>query len=283
MAQRNLRAAADAVARHPRHAPALGADLEEAAAWRDAAGDMVIPWDEALGSTRSPRASPSHECWDFDDTQRRAVPAAAALPVLRPLSQAGREAGRPRARPARPRRRVHRRAEGPRLRRTTSGSPYATPRSRPPRRRSSRPRSGTSSSPTTTSPRPRSSTCTTSTHNTRDGLHIASLAGAWHRRRRRLRRAPRPRRPAQLRAAASGPSRAARVPPRLPGPSTPGGGDEDARHLPPPRRRAAGARAPREDDRAHDGRPGQRADPTDAEPAGTNPASRARPGAARQG
>ena len=43
LAQRNLRAAADAVARHPRHAAALGADLEEAAAWRDAARDMVIP------------------------------------------------------------------------------------------------------------------------------------------------------------------------------------------------------------------------------------------------
>src|SRR5439155_11337378 len=33
LAQRNLRAAADAVARHPRHAVAFGADLEEAAAW----------------------------------------------------------------------------------------------------------------------------------------------------------------------------------------------------------------------------------------------------------
>ena len=37
MAQRNLRAAADAVARHPRRAAELGVDLEEAAAWRDAA------------------------------------------------------------------------------------------------------------------------------------------------------------------------------------------------------------------------------------------------------
>src|SRR5262249_51363110 len=45
LAQRNLRAAADAVARHPRHAAAFGADLEEAAAWRDAAEDVVVPWD----------------------------------------------------------------------------------------------------------------------------------------------------------------------------------------------------------------------------------------------
>src|SRR5438552_12339109 len=49
LAQRNLRAAADAVARHPRHAAALGADLEEAATWRDAARDIVVPWDDALG------------------------------------------------------------------------------------------------------------------------------------------------------------------------------------------------------------------------------------------
>src|SRR4029079_1702549 len=49
LAQRNLRAAADAVARHPRHAAAHGADLEEAAAWRDAAENMIIPWDDDLG------------------------------------------------------------------------------------------------------------------------------------------------------------------------------------------------------------------------------------------
>src|SRR5205823_1960364 len=49
LAVRNLRAAADAVARHPRHAAALGADLEEAATWRDAARDIVVPWDDALG------------------------------------------------------------------------------------------------------------------------------------------------------------------------------------------------------------------------------------------
>src|SRR5207244_9067691 len=49
LAQRNLREAADAVARHPRRAATLAADLEEAASWRDAADDMLIPWDEALG------------------------------------------------------------------------------------------------------------------------------------------------------------------------------------------------------------------------------------------
>ena len=41
-----------------------------------------------------------------------------------------------------------------------------------------RPRSVTSSSPTTTSPKPRYSTSTTSSTTPRDGVHIASLAGA---------------------------------------------------------------------------------------------------------
>jgi len=53
LAQRNLRAAADAVARHPRHAATLGADLEEAAAWRDAARDVVIHGTRHLASIRS--------------------------------------------------------------------------------------------------------------------------------------------------------------------------------------------------------------------------------------
>ena len=67
-AQRNLRVAADAVARHPRHAAALGADLEEAASWRDAAHDIVVPWDETLGVHPQSEGFTSHQRWDFDDT-----------------------------------------------------------------------------------------------------------------------------------------------------------------------------------------------------------------------
>jgi alpha,alpha-trehalose phosphorylase len=69
LAQRNLRAAADAVARHPRHAATLGADLEEAAAWRDAARDMVIPWDEALGVHPQSEGFTNHQLWDFEHTR----------------------------------------------------------------------------------------------------------------------------------------------------------------------------------------------------------------------
>src|SRR5204862_751257 len=68
LAQRNLRAAADAVARHPRHADELGADLEEAAAWRDAARDMVVPWDPALGVHPQSEGFTEHQIWDFERT-----------------------------------------------------------------------------------------------------------------------------------------------------------------------------------------------------------------------
>jgi alpha,alpha-trehalose phosphorylase len=68
LAQRNLVAAADAVARHPRHAAALGADFEEAAAWRDAAQDMVVPWDDELGVHPQSEGFTSHEAWDFANT-----------------------------------------------------------------------------------------------------------------------------------------------------------------------------------------------------------------------
>jgi alpha,alpha-trehalose phosphorylase len=74
LTQRNLRAAADAVARHPRRAAALGADLEEAAAWRDAARDMVIPWDEALGVHPQSERFTDHQVWDFARTAPEQYP-----------------------------------------------------------------------------------------------------------------------------------------------------------------------------------------------------------------
>ena len=68
LAQLNLRAAADAVVRHPRHAAELGADLEDAAAWRDAARDMVVPWDDDLGVHPQSEGFTDHEPWDFGHT-----------------------------------------------------------------------------------------------------------------------------------------------------------------------------------------------------------------------
>jgi alpha,alpha-trehalose phosphorylase len=69
LAQRNMQAAADAVARHRRAAEALGVDPEEAAAWRDAAHKVVIPWDDALGVHSQSEGFTRHQVWDFEDTR----------------------------------------------------------------------------------------------------------------------------------------------------------------------------------------------------------------------
>jgi alpha,alpha-trehalose phosphorylase len=66
MAQRNLRAAADAVERHPRRAGELGVDDEEAAAWRDAAANMMIPYDEVLEIHPQAEGFTDHQVWDFE-------------------------------------------------------------------------------------------------------------------------------------------------------------------------------------------------------------------------
>ena len=82
-------------------AAALGVDDEEMAAWRDAAGAIAVPYDEELGVHQQSAGYTRHERWDFEATDARRVPAAAALPLLRPLPQAGGQAGRPRARDGR--------------------------------------------------------------------------------------------------------------------------------------------------------------------------------------
>jgi alpha,alpha-trehalose phosphorylase len=68
MAQRNLRCAADAVARHSERAAALGVDHEEAASWRDAAAEMVVPYDEKLGVHPQAEGFTEHAAWDFAST-----------------------------------------------------------------------------------------------------------------------------------------------------------------------------------------------------------------------
>ena len=74
VARRNLIAAADAVGRHPRHAAVLGADFEEAAAWRDAAREMVVPWDADLGVHPQSEGFTSHQVWDFEGTAPEQYP-----------------------------------------------------------------------------------------------------------------------------------------------------------------------------------------------------------------
>jgi alpha,alpha-trehalose phosphorylase len=74
MAQRNLRAAADSAERHPRLAGKLGVDAEEAAAWRDAAEAMVIPYDDELGVHSQSEGFTMHQRWDFDATTSEQYP-----------------------------------------------------------------------------------------------------------------------------------------------------------------------------------------------------------------
>jgi alpha,alpha-trehalose phosphorylase len=69
MAQQNLRAAADVFARYPDVAGTFGVDEEEAASWRDAADKMVIPYDEELQVHSQSEDFTAHDRWDFEDTK----------------------------------------------------------------------------------------------------------------------------------------------------------------------------------------------------------------------
>ena len=95
MAARNLRAAADARRAPPRQRAAeLGVDEEEIAAWRDAADAMVVPFDEELGVTPQSRGLHPLPPLGLREHAARAVPAAAALPVLHAVL-AARSSSRP--------------------------------------------------------------------------------------------------------------------------------------------------------------------------------------------
>jgi alpha,alpha-trehalose phosphorylase len=68
MAARNLRVAADVAIRYPQRAADLSVDQEEIASWRDAAGSMVIPFDDKLGVTAQSEAFTRYRPWDFEAT-----------------------------------------------------------------------------------------------------------------------------------------------------------------------------------------------------------------------
>jgi alpha,alpha-trehalose phosphorylase len=74
MAQRNLLLAADAVERHPDLVGELGVDLEEAAGWRDAAAAIYIPYDETIGVHPQADAFTEHQPWDFARTAPEQYP-----------------------------------------------------------------------------------------------------------------------------------------------------------------------------------------------------------------
>ena len=74
MAQRNLLLAADAVERHPDRVAELGVDSEEAAGWRDAAAAIYIPYDETIGVHPQADAFTEHQPWDFTHTAPEQYP-----------------------------------------------------------------------------------------------------------------------------------------------------------------------------------------------------------------
>ncbi|WP_405915290.1 glycoside hydrolase family 65 protein [Streptomyces sp. NBC_00728] len=69
MARANLLAAADAVERHPRRAAELGVDEEESAAWRDAAEAMHIPYNSELRVHEQHAGFTRYQRWDFAATR----------------------------------------------------------------------------------------------------------------------------------------------------------------------------------------------------------------------
>jgi alpha,alpha-trehalose phosphorylase len=74
MARDNLLAAADVASRYPDRARELSIDAEEVASWRDAAQSMHIPYDEALGVHPQAEGFTRHQVWDFAHTSADQYP-----------------------------------------------------------------------------------------------------------------------------------------------------------------------------------------------------------------
>jgi alpha,alpha-trehalose phosphorylase len=68
MAEQNLRAAADVCVRHARRAGELAVSPTEIADWRAAASAMFIPWDERLGVHPQADGFTDYDVWDFEHT-----------------------------------------------------------------------------------------------------------------------------------------------------------------------------------------------------------------------
>ena len=74
MAARNLRTAADVAGRHPERAAEFGVDEREIVAWRDAADNMVVPFDDELGVTAQSEGFTRYRRWDFEATRPEEYP-----------------------------------------------------------------------------------------------------------------------------------------------------------------------------------------------------------------
>ncbi|GHO56853.1 glycoside hydrolase family 65 protein [Ktedonobacter robiniae] len=74
MAQLNLRAAAEAVERHPKAAHKLNVKDEEVKSWLSAAENMLLPYDKRLKVTPQDENFTEHEVWDFSQTKKDDYP-----------------------------------------------------------------------------------------------------------------------------------------------------------------------------------------------------------------
>ena len=74
MAQRNLREAVRLCAAHPDVAQRLGVSEAETAEWREAAAGMVLPYDEVLGVHPQSERFTEHAEWDFEATPPERYP-----------------------------------------------------------------------------------------------------------------------------------------------------------------------------------------------------------------
>jgi alpha,alpha-trehalose phosphorylase len=74
MAVENLLAAADVAKQYPERARDLGVSDEESTGWRDAAEAMTIPFDETLGVHPQAAGFTRHQVWDFAGTSAEQYP-----------------------------------------------------------------------------------------------------------------------------------------------------------------------------------------------------------------
>ena len=84
MAQRNLSGAAKALDRHPGRGQELAVDAEEAAAWRDAAEAMLIPYDDELEVHPQAEQFTEHAVWDFAAATEEKYPLMLHFPYFDP-------------------------------------------------------------------------------------------------------------------------------------------------------------------------------------------------------
>jgi alpha,alpha-trehalose phosphorylase len=74
MARQNLGAAAAAAERYPDRARRLGISADEVASWRAAADDMLVPYDDKLGVHPQAEGFTEHQVWDFAHTRPQEYP-----------------------------------------------------------------------------------------------------------------------------------------------------------------------------------------------------------------